>query len=53
MVLSNLASIVPLLLAGALADWWGVSPVLIAVAVAVLVIALWGAFQSMRLKALT
>jgi MFS family permease len=52
-VLSNLASIVPLLLAGALADWWGVSPVLIAVAVGVLVIALWGAFQSMRLKALT
>ena len=45
-VLSNLASIVPLLLAGALADWWGVSPVLIAVAVAVLVIALWGAFQT-------
>ena len=47
-VLSNLASIVPLLLAGALADWWGVSPVLIVVAVAVLVIALWGAFETMR-----
>jgi MFS family permease len=50
-VLSNLASIVPLLLAGALADWWGVSPVLIAVAVAILVVALWGAFQTMRLRA--
>jgi len=37
-----------LLLAGALADWWGVSPVLIAVAVAILVGALWGAFQTMR-----
>jgi MFS family permease len=47
-VLSNLASIVPLLLAGALADWLGVSPVLIAVAVAVLLIALWSAFQTMR-----
>jgi MFS family permease len=51
-VLSNLASIVPLLLAGALADWWGVSPVLIVVAVAVLVIALWGSFQTMRSEAL-
>jgi len=49
-VLSNLSSIVPLLLAGALADWWGVSPVLITVAVAVLLIALWGAFQTMRTK---
>jgi MFS family permease len=49
-VLSNLASIVPLLLAGALADWWGVSPVLIAIAVAVLVIALWGAFQTMTMR---
>jgi len=47
-VLSNLASIVPLLLAGALADWLGVSPVLIAVAVAVLVVALWSAFQLVR-----
>jgi MFS family permease len=47
-VLSNLASIVPLLLAGALADWWGVGPVLIVMAVAILVIALWGAFQTMR-----
>ncbi len=47
-VLSNLASIVPLILAGALADWLGVSPVLIAVAVAVLVVALWSAFQSVR-----
>ena len=52
-VLSNLASIVPLLLAGALADWWGVSPVLIAVAVAVLLIAVWGAFQTMRSSAQT
>jgi Na+/melibiose symporter-like transporter len=52
-VLSNLASIVPLLLAGALADWWGVGPVLIAVAVAVLLIALWGAFQTMRSSAQT
>ena len=50
-VLSNLASIVPLLLAGALADWWGVSPVLIAVAVVVLVIALWGSYQTMRSEA--
>jgi MFS family permease len=49
-VLSNLASIVPLVLAGALADWLGVSPVLIAVAVGVLLIALWGAFQTMRSK---
>jgi Na+/melibiose symporter-like transporter len=47
-VLSNLASIVPLILAGALADWLGVSPVLFAVAVGVLVVALWSAFQSMR-----
>lgn len=51
-VLSNLASIVPLLLAGALADWWGVSPVLIVVAVAVLVIALWGTLQTTRSEAL-
>jgi Na+/melibiose symporter-like transporter len=50
-VLSNLASIVPLLLAGALADWWGVGPVLIVVAAAILVVALWGAFQTMRLRA--
>ncbi len=47
-VLSNLASIIPLLLAGALADWWGVSPVLIIMAIAILVVALWGAFQTMR-----
>ena len=52
-VLANLASIVPLLLAGALADWWGVGPVLIVIAVAVLVIALWGAFQTMRSRAVT
>ena len=52
-VLSNLASVVPLLVAGALADWWGVSPVLIAVAVAVLLIAVWGAFQTMRSSAQT
>jgi len=50
-VLSNLASIVPLLLAGALADWWGVGPVLIVVAAAILVVALWAAFQTMRLRA--
>jgi MFS family permease len=52
-VLSNLASIVPLLLAGALADWWGVSPVLIAVAVAILVVALWAAYQNMRMSPAT
>jgi len=49
-VLSNLASIVPLLLAGALADWWGVSPVLIAVAVIILVVALWAAYQNVRMR---
>jgi MFS family permease len=47
-VLSSLASIVPLLLAGALADWWGVSQVLIVMAIALLAISLWGAFQTMR-----
>jgi MFS family permease len=47
-VLSNLASIVPLILAGALADWLGVSPVLFAVAIGVLVVALWSALQSVR-----
>ena len=52
MVLSNLASIVPLLLAGALADWWGVSPVLIVMAVAVLVIALLGTLQTVRSEVL-
>jgi len=47
-VLSNLASIVPLLLVGALADWWGVSPVLIVMAIAILAAALLGTFQTMR-----
>jgi MFS family permease len=47
-VLSNLASIVPLLLAGALADLVGVAPVLIVVAAAVLAAAAWTGLQSMR-----
>ena len=40
-VLSNLASIIPLLLAGALADWFGVRPVLITVAVVMSLFVLW------------
>ena len=47
-VLSNLASIVPLVLAGALADWLGVSPVLIIVAGAVLTLALVNVLQTWR-----
>ena len=47
-VLSNLASIVPLLLAGALADWLGVSPVFIIVAGVVLALALVNVIQTWR-----
>jgi MFS family permease len=47
-VLSNLASIVPLVLAGALADLVGVSPVLIVVAAAIFGLAAWNGLQSMR-----
>ena len=47
-VLSNLASIVPLVLAGALADWLGVSPVLIIVAGVVLGLALVNVIQTWR-----
>jgi MFS family permease len=47
-VLSNLASIVPLLLAGVLADWVGVAPVLIVVAGVILAVALANAVQTWR-----
>ncbi len=47
-VLSNLASIAPLLLAGALADLVGVTPVLIVVAAAIFVLAAWNGLQSTR-----
>jgi len=45
-VLSNLASIIPLLLAGALADWFGVRPVLITVAVVMSLFVLWTALRA-------
>ena len=44
-VLSNLASIVPLLLAGALADWLGVQPVLVAVAALMALFVIWTAWR--------
>lgn len=44
-VLSNLASVVPLLVAGALADWVGVRPVLVAVAVIMSLFIIWVAAQ--------
>jgi MFS family permease len=47
-VLSNLASIVPLILAGALADLVGVTPVFIVVAAAIFALAAWNALQSTR-----
>jgi len=44
-VLSNLASIVPLLLAGALADWLGVQPVLVTVAALMALFVIWTAWR--------
>jgi hypothetical protein len=44
-VLSNLASIVPLLLAGGLADWLGVQPVLVAVAALMALFVIWTAWR--------
>jgi len=44
-VLSNLASIVPLLLAGALADWLGVQPVLVTVTALMALFVIWTAWR--------
>ena len=44
-VLSNLASIVPLLLAGGLADWLGVQPVLVTVAALMALFVIWTAWR--------